>query len=77
MDHHKLCVEGKQFTFNVGNGAFQPSRLGQCVNRGHHSLVPHEFMKWVQANEKALPGLIRRRTLEAALYRHIPMQFDR
>jgi len=56
------------FTFNIGSGAFQRSRLRQCVNRSHHAYVPAELMRWTRAGSKILPGLLQRRRLEARLY---------
>lgn len=58
------------FTFNLGAGALQRSTLRRKVNGGEHSAAPHEFMKWVWAGGRKLPGLIKRRAAEAALYRH-------
>ena len=56
------------FTFNLGGGALQRSTLRQKVNRKEHGEVPAEFMKWVRAGGRKLPGLIKRRAAEAALY---------
>lgn len=57
------------FTFNVGAGALQRSTLRRRVNRQAHARVPAEFMRWVWADGRKLPGLVRRRRSEAALYR--------
>ena len=57
------------FTYNLGAGALQRSRLRQLVNRGEHPAVPAELMRWVWGGGRILPGLIRRRAAEAALYR--------
>lgn len=56
------------FTFNVGVAALQRSTLRQRINAGEHSLASKEFMRWVWGGGKKLPGLIRRRRLEANLY---------
>lgn len=56
------------FTFNVGAGALERSTLRRVINRGDHENAPHEFMRWVWAGGKRLPGLITRRKAEAALY---------
>ncbi len=56
------------FTFNLGAGALQRSTLRRKVNRGQHAQVPHEFMKWVWAGGRKLPGLRERRAAEADLY---------
>jgi len=56
------------FTFNLGAGALQRSTLRRKVNREEHNDVPAEFLRWVWAGGRKLPGLIRRRQAEAALY---------
>ncbi len=56
------------FTFNVGAAALQRSTLRHKVNRQEHEQVPTEFMRWVYAGGERIPGLIRRRMLEAELY---------
>ena len=56
------------FTFNLGAGALQRSTLRRKVNHGEHESVPAELMKWVWAAGKRLPGLVRRRKAEEAVY---------
>jgi len=56
------------FTFNVGAGALQRSTLRRKANRAEHEDVPAEFMKWVWAGGRKLPGLIKRRKEESLLY---------
>ena len=56
------------FTFNLGTGALQRSTLRRKVNREEHHEVPKEFVKWVWAKGRRLPGLIRRRNMEAEFY---------
>ena len=56
------------FTFNLGAGAFQRSTLRAKVNREEHEYVPMEFIRWVYASNKILPGLIKRRRAEAEIY---------
>lgn len=59
------------FTFNVGLGAFQKSTLLKKLNAGQYDAVPAELMKWTKAGGKELPGLVRRRRAEAALWRGV------
>jgi len=54
------------FAFNLGLGALQRSTLRMKVNRGDE--VAGEFMKWVRGGGRILPGLVKRREAEAALY---------
>lgn len=56
------------FTFNLGAGALQRSTLRRKVNRGEHESILAELMKWVWAAGKRLPGLVRRRQIEALHY---------
>ncbi len=56
------------FTFNVGGVALQRSTLRSKVNRQEHEQVPAEFLRWIYAGGRKIPGLIRRRAAEAELY---------
>ncbi len=56
------------FVFNLGSAAYQRSSLRAKVNRNEHNLVPQEFRRWVYANGKIMPGLVKRRNLEAEIY---------
>lgn len=57
------------FTFNLGGGALQRSTLRRKANRGEHTEVPREFLRWVWAGGRKLKGLLRRREAEAARYK--------
>lgn len=59
------------FAFNVGIGAFQKSTLLKKLNAGQYDAVPGELMKWTKGGGKELPGLVRRRRAEAALWRGV------
>ena len=57
------------FTFNVGSGALQRSRLRQKINYGSSmDEISEEFLSWVYAQGRKLPGLVRRRIFEARIY---------
>ena len=56
------------FTFNLGAGSLQRSTLRRCVNRQEHGQVPRQFLRWVRAGGKILPGLVRRRVAEGVIY---------
>ncbi len=56
------------FTYNLGSGALQRSTLRRKVNRQAHDDVPAEFVKWVYAGGRKLPGLVKRRRCEMMLY---------
>lgn len=56
------------FTYNCGPENFLTSTLLRKLNSGHPELVGDEMMKWVRGGGRILPGLVRRRTAEAALF---------
>ncbi len=56
------------FAFNVGLGNLQRSSLRMKTNRGEFEEAADEFMKWTKAGGRVLPGLLKRRTDERALY---------
>lgn len=56
------------FAFNVGLGTLQRSTLRQKHNRGDFDGVREEFLKFTKAGGKVLPGLVKRRNDEIALY---------
>lgn len=56
------------FAFNVGLGGLQRSQVRMKTNRGDRSGAAKAFMNWTKAGGRVLPGLVRRRRDEAALY---------
>lgn len=54
--------------FNIGIGAFQKSTLLKVLNQGKYEAVPAQFMRWVNGGGRKLPGLVKRRAAEAALF---------
>jgi GH24 family phage-related lysozyme (muramidase) len=56
------------FVFNVGAGAFAGSTLLRRLNQGDYKAVPAELMRWVNSGGRPLPGLVRRRRAEGALF---------
>ena len=56
------------FSFNVGLGNLQRSSLRMKTNRGEYEDAAEEFMKWTKAAGRVLPGLVKRRQDERALY---------
>lgn len=67
-DGHVFYTGNCSFTFNVGTGAFRSSTLLKRLNAGDYQGAASEFGKWVKAGGKVLPGLVRRRKEEAALF---------
>jgi lysozyme len=58
------------FTFNVGEGNLRSSTLRRKLNAGNKGAVPSELTKWVFSGGRKLPGLIKRRQAEGALFAH-------
>ena len=56
------------FSFNVGLGNLQRSSLRMKNNRGDFEKAAEEFMKWTKGGGRVLPGLVKRRMDERALY---------
>jgi len=59
------CVS---LAFNIGEMAFQGSTLARKLNAGDVAAASSEFPKWNKSGGKVLPGLIRRRAAERALF---------
>ena len=56
------------FSFNVGLGNLQRSTIRMKHNRGDFEGAAKSFMAWTKAGGKELPGLVKRRKHERALY---------
>lgn len=56
------------FTFNVGPAAFANSSLLRKLNAGDCLGAGAEFPRWVRARGQVLPGLVKRRADERALF---------
>lgn len=55
------------FAYNLGVPRYRASTLRRCVNREDWAQARAELLKWVRGSGKVLPGLVRRRKLEARL----------
>ena len=56
------------FAFNLGLGGLQRSTLRQKVLRGEIEEAADEFLKFTRGGGKILPGLVKRRNDERALF---------
>ena len=54
--------------FNIGIEAFARSTLLRLHRAGDHRAAAAQFERWIQAGGRKLPGLVRRRAEERALY---------
>lgn len=52
------------FVFNLGEGALRSSTLLKLLNAGNSSAAADQFLLWVHAAGRVLPGLIKRRASE-------------
>ncbi|CAG4889239.1 lysozyme [Paraburkholderia gardini] len=56
------------FVFNVGAGNFRSSTLLRLINAGDMTGAAAQFDRWTQGGGHVLPGLVRRRAAEKALF---------
>jgi lysozyme len=64
------------FAFNLGLGALGGSGLLRLHKAGNYAGAAGEFGKWAHAAGRVLPGLVKRRAAEAALYRSTESSAD-
>ena len=56
------------FAFNLGLGTLQRSTLRQKILRRDYEAAAAEFLKFTKAGGKVLPGLVKRRNDERAMF---------
>lgn len=56
------------FAYNVGLGNFRRSSVLKAVVAGDLQAVPRRLNLWVKAGGRTLPGLVRRRAAEGAMF---------
>jgi len=56
------------FVYNAGGKAFMNSTLLRMLNAGDKVSAAGQFPRWIFANGKKLPGLVRRREEEKKLF---------
>lgn len=56
------------FVFNVGAGNFRASTLLRLLNKSDYAGAADQFPRWGLAAGKVMPGLVRRRNAERALF---------
>ena len=56
------------FAFNVGLESLKTSTLRRMHNEGNYAGAAGQFGRWNKGGGKVLPGLIKRRAAESALY---------
>lgn len=60
------------FAFNLGEGALAQSTLLRLLNAGDYAGAAAQFDRWNKAGGRVLPGLVRRRAAERALFEACP-----
>lgn len=60
------------FAFNLGEGALAQSTLLRLLNAGDYAGAAAQFERWNKAGGRVLPGLVRRRAAERALFEARP-----
>lgn len=56
------------WVFNLGGPALRGSTLLKLLNQGNYDAARAQFGKWVKAGGETLPGLVKRRAAEAAMF---------
>lgn len=56
------------FSYNVGVSAFETSTLLKLLNLGDYVGAADQFLRWNKGGGRVLPGLVRRRAAERALF---------
>lgn len=59
------CVS---LAYNIGISAFRGSTLLRLLNASRYQAAADEFTRWNRAGGKVLPGLVKRRAAERALF---------
>ena len=60
------------FAFNLGEGALAQSTLLRLLNAGDYAGAAAQFDRWNKSGGRVLPGLVRRRAAERALFEARP-----
>jgi len=67
LDQHQFDAL-VSFTYNLGEGNLRSSTLLKKLNAGDYAAAAAQFERWVTAAGKPLPGLVKRRAAERAMF---------
>ena len=70
ITNNQLCAL-ISLVFNIGIGAFKKSTLLKHLNSGFYDKVPFQFSLWKKSNGVVLPGLVKRRAAEVAVWNDV------
>ncbi|MDX3740344.1 lysozyme [Pseudomonas sp.] len=59
------------FTYNLGSANLESSTLLRKLNAGNYTGAADQFPRWNKAGGRVLPGLVRRRAAEQALFMEV------
>ena len=59
------------FTYNLGAANLESSTLRRLLNAGDYAGAAEQFPRWNKAGGRVLPGLVRRRAAEQALFMEV------
>lgn len=66
--HPRILAAMVDFAYNLGVGRYRGSTLRRRVDAGDWSGAGEQLMLWVRGGGRVLPGLVRRRAAERALF---------
>jgi len=66
------CDALDSFIFNIGIDNFSKSTLLKKLNKGDYEGAAQEFLRWNRGGGRILPGLVKRRHAEMALFSDLP-----
>lgn len=66
--HPNKLAAVSSFIFNLGEGRYAASTLRRLINEQRWEAAAEEFDKWVWGGGRILPGLVRRRAAEKAVF---------
>lgn len=66
--HPNKLAAVSSFVFNLGEGRYRASTLRRLINEERWQEAADEFDKWVWGGGRKLPGLIKRRAAEKAVF---------
>lgn len=66
--HPRVLGAITDFAYNLGVGRYRGSTLRKKINEQDWNGAKEQLMRWTRGGGKVLPGLVRRRKAEAALF---------
>lgn len=67
-EHPLKLAAVSSFVFNLGEGRYAASTLRRLINTEQWDAAAEQFDKWVWGGGRVLPGLVKRRAAEKAVF---------